>query len=76
MNDKHNSDQGTTDEPALTQRNTETVRGETTLADESITELLIDEGSTRTNLGVVPSSYGAAGGTTDATEEGGDGSGI
>jgi hypothetical protein len=76
MNEKHNSDQGTADEPALTQRNTETVRGETTLADESIADLVIDEGSTRVNLGVVPSSYGAAGGTTDATEEGGDGAGI
>lgn len=77
MNDKQtNSGEGATDEPALTQRNTETVRGETSLADDGIAELLIDETSTRMNLGVIPSSYGAAGGTTDATEEGGDGSGI
>ncbi len=71
-----NSGQGTTDEPALTQRNTETVRGETALADESTAESNLDESSTRTKSGAVPSSYGAAGGTTDATEEGGDGTGI
>ncbi|HEY0396412.1 MAG TPA: hypothetical protein VGD01_18190 [Candidatus Elarobacter sp.] len=75
MNDRTNSDEGATDEPALTQRNTETIRGE---------ETLVGEGSTESNLGgdsgtrprAVPSSYGAAGGTTDATEEGGDGTGI
>jgi hypothetical protein len=61
MNNRTNPDEGATDEPALTQRNTETIRGEETLA---------DDGS------AVPASYGAAGGTTDATEEGGDGTGI
>jgi hypothetical protein len=70
------SDQGTTDEPALTQRNTETIRGETTLAEENTEESNLGESSTRTKSGVIPSSYGAAGGTTDATEEGGDGTGI
>jgi hypothetical protein len=76
MNDQQkNSDQGTTGEPALTQRNSETVRGETTLADDSASESL-EETSTRTKSGAIPASYGAAGGTTDATEEGGDGTGI
>lgn len=65
------------DEPALTQKNTETVRGEATLAKGESTESnLSGETSTRTKLGAVPSSYGAAGGTTDATEEGGDGTGT
>ena len=71
-NDRTDPGEGATDEPALTQRNTETIRGEETLADE-VSELTMDRTSTRT---VIPSSYGAAGGTTDATEEGGDGSGI
>ena len=74
--DTTNSADNTTDEPALTQRNTETVRGETTLADEGDTESNLDESSTHTKSGAIPSSYGAAGGTTDATEEGGDGTGI
>lgn len=78
MNDNGtNSDDGATDEPALTQRNSETVRGETNLAGEGTAESnLDDQTSTRTRSGAIPSSYGAAGGTTDATEEGGDGSGI
>lgn len=48
-------------EPALTERNTETIRGEEILAgDES---------------GDEPApAYGKRGGTDDATEEGGDGS--
>ncbi len=55
---------GSTDEPALTQRNTETIRGEEILAgDDSVDE-------------TAPAVYGKAGGTTDATEEGGDGTGI
>jgi hypothetical protein len=45
-----------TSEPALTQKNSQTIIGEETLAG--------DGGS------AVPSSYGAAGGTTDAYEEG------
>jgi hypothetical protein len=75
MNDRTDS-RNTTDEPALTQRNSETVRGETTLADEGTAESNLDESSTRTRGGAIPTSYGAAGGTTDATEEGGDGAGI
>ena len=76
MNDETTNEQGTTDEPALTQRNTETIRGETTLADETTEESNVEETSTHTKSGAIPSSYGAAGGTTDATEEGGDGTGI
>ena len=49
-------------EPALTERNTETIRGEEILAgDESGDE-------------TAPAAYGKHGGTDDATEEGGDGS--
>jgi hypothetical protein len=67
-NERTNSGNGAAaDEPALTQKNSQTVTGETTLADQT---------STRTETGAIPSSYGAAGGTTDATEEGGDGTGI
>jgi hypothetical protein len=51
------------DEPALTERNTATIRGEEILADHH-----------RDEPG--PVAYGKAGGTTDATEEGGDGTGI
>jgi hypothetical protein len=76
MNDRTESGQTANDEPALTQQNSETVRGETTLADEGTAESNLDESSTRTRSGAIPSSYGAAGGTTDATEEGGDGTGI
>jgi hypothetical protein len=66
-------------EPALTEKNSETVREETTLADEGGTTAdegrttapnLSGETSTRTKSGAIPSSYGAAGGTTDAYEEG------
>jgi hypothetical protein len=57
-----NPDEGAGDEPALTRKNTETIRGEELLAD-------VRTASVRT-------SYGSAGGTTDATEEGGDGTGI
>ena len=57
-----NPDEGAADEPALTEKNSATVRGEETLAGDRPV-------SART-------SYGSAGGTTDATEEGGDGTGI
>jgi len=50
-----------TDEPALTQRNTETIRGEEILAGDDT----VDE--------TAPAVYGKGGGTTDAIEEGGDG---
>jgi hypothetical protein len=53
-----------TDEPALTQRNTETIRGEETLA-----------GDERAGA-KAPVAYGEHGDATDATEEGGDGTGI
>jgi hypothetical protein len=53
-----------TDEPALTERNTETIRGEDILA-----------GDDRAGDSV-PAAYGKGGGTTDATEEGGDGTGT
>ena len=76
MNDRTDPGQTANDEPALTERNTETVRGETTLADEGSAESNLDESSTRTRSGAIPSSYGASGGTADATEEGGDGTGI
>ena len=77
MNDRTNPGTENNDEPGLTERNTETVRGEDQLADESTAESNLDDStSTRTRLGAIPSSYGAAGGTTDATEEGGDGTGI
>jgi hypothetical protein len=56
-----NPDEGAIDEPALTGKNTETIRGEEILAGDAA---------------FVRTSYGAAGGTTDATEEGGDGTGI
>ncbi len=50
-----------TDEPALTQRNSETIRAEETLAGDE----LPDEPATP--------AYGKRGGRADATEEGGDG---
>jgi hypothetical protein len=50
-------------EPALTERNTETIRGEEILAGDDGDE-------------TVPAAYGKRGGTADATEEGGDGTGI
>jgi hypothetical protein len=69
--------QGTSDEPALTEKNSRTIRGEEVLEKGGRVESNLDrETSTRTKSGVIPSSYGAAGGTTDATEEGGDGTGI
>jgi hypothetical protein len=53
----------TTDEPALTDRNSETVRGEEILAGDG------DEEKAAV-------AYGKTGGTTDATEEGGDGADL
>jgi hypothetical protein len=50
-----------TDEPALTERNTETIRGEAILAGDE--ERGVDREA---------AAYGQRGGTTDATEEGGD----
>ena len=59
-----NPDTSAGEEPGLTEKNTETVRGEEILAETDLRPA-----SVRT-------SYGSAGGTTDATEEGGDGTGI
>ena len=59
-----NPDTSAGEEPGLTEKNSETVRGEEILAEPGI------------GAGSVRTSYGAAGGTTDATEEGGDGTGI
>ncbi|MBV8368695.1 MAG: hypothetical protein JO036_07120 [Candidatus Eremiobacteraeota bacterium] len=63
---------GTADEPALTEKNSRTVLGEETLADESVEVESNRPGatSTHTKVGAIPASYGAAGGTTDAYEEG------
>ncbi|MDB5071994.1 MAG: hypothetical protein JWM87_3105 [Candidatus Eremiobacteraeota bacterium] len=61
--------QAATGEPALTQKNSATVRGEEILADSGTAEDLSGETTTRTKTGAMPPSYGAAGGTTDAYEE-------
>ena len=74
-NNRTNPDEGALDEPTLTQKNSETVRGE---------EILAAEGTVESNRNEEPglryvsarTSYGEGGGTTDATEEGGDGTGI
>jgi hypothetical protein len=58
-------DAGTSEEPALTQRNTATVGGEQDLSTEA----------TGGSGGAAP-TYGPAGNTTDAEEEGADGAGI
>ena len=65
MNDDSSGvpDAGTSDEPALTERNTATVHGEEDLSAES------------SGAGAAP-TYGPAGNTTDAEEEGADGHGI
>jgi hypothetical protein len=56
-------DAGTSEEPALTQRNTATVQGEEDLSADA------------SGGGTAP-TYGPAGDTTDAEEEGADGAGI
>ncbi|HZX68235.1 MAG TPA: hypothetical protein VFE70_05085 [Candidatus Elarobacter sp.] len=73
--DRTNPDKSAGDEPGLTDKNTETIRGEETLADEGTIESKRNE---EPGIRATPArtSYGAAGGTTDATEEGGDGTGI
>ncbi|HEV3088581.1 MAG TPA: hypothetical protein VGX96_15310 [Candidatus Elarobacter sp.] len=85
MNDDRTQarDVGETEEPELTEKNSRTISAEEMLADESteVESKLTGETSTHTKLGVIPSSYGAAGGTTDAYEEGageheGEGTGI
>ena len=70
MNDKSSGvpDAGTSDEPALTQRNTVTVGGEQDLS-------TLASGGDGGVGGAAP-TYGPAGNTTDAEEEGADGHGI
>jgi hypothetical protein len=58
-----------TGEPALTQKNSATIRGEEILADSGTAGDLAGETGTRTTTGSMPPSYGAAGDTTDAYEE-------
>jgi len=70
-----NPDAGANDEPALTEKNTETVRGEETLA-ETPPIASNRNGEPGIRAGSAKTAYGSAGGTTDATEEGGDGTGI
>ncbi len=62
-----------TAEPSLTQKNSETVRGEETLADDGTAETNVEDTSTRTKLGAVPSSYGAPGGLLDEGRRAGQG---
>ena len=76
MNDDSSDipDAGTSEEPALTQRNTATVRGEEDLSTESAGA---DGGeSPAGGSGGAAPTYGPAGNTTDAEEEGADGDGI
>ncbi|HZO94576.1 MAG TPA: hypothetical protein VFB22_12545 [Candidatus Baltobacteraceae bacterium] len=51
---------GTSPEPELTQKNTETVRGEESLAQSGTGDA--ESTSTHTKVGAIPSSYGAPGG--------------
>ena len=62
-------DAGTSEEPALTQRNTATVQGEEDLSADA------SNGGGVSGAGAAP-TYGPAGNTTDAEEEGADGAGI
>jgi hypothetical protein len=75
MNNRTNPEEGALDEPALTQKNSATVLGEEQITDSGESSAERDA-SERTQVRVMPSSYGAAGDTADATEEGGDGTGI
>ena len=54
-----------TAEPALTQKNSETVRGEEALSEGGAAEGNVEETSTHTKLGAIPSSYGAPGGMVE-----------
>ena len=64
-------DAGTTEEPALTQRNTATVGGEQDLSADAS-----GGGDSSGGGGGGAPTYGPAGNTTDAEEEGADGAGI
>ncbi|HEV2643924.1 MAG TPA: hypothetical protein VGT98_14510 [Candidatus Elarobacter sp.] len=76
MNDNSSGvpDAGTSEEPALTQRDTATVHAEGDLSAEASSA---DDGgaSAAGGSGGAP-TYGPAGNTTDAEEEGADGQGI
>jgi hypothetical protein len=74
-NNRTNPDEGALDEPTLTQKNSATVHGEEILAEDDSAESNRNE-EPGLNTASVRTSYGAGGGTTDATEEGGDGTGI
>jgi hypothetical protein len=73
MNDDRNRDADNTgpEEPELTQRNSRTVLSEDDLAEAEAEsdELKVEGSSTRTKLGVIPSSYGASGGIGENAEE-------
>jgi hypothetical protein len=56
---------GTENEPSLTQKNSETVKGEETLADRGAAQGEVEGTSTRTKIGAIPSSYGAPGGLSE-----------
>ena len=73
MNDNSSGvpDAGTSDEPALTQRNSATVHGEEHLSVKASG----GESSQGGSSGAAP-TYGPAGNTTDAEDEGADGHGI
>jgi hypothetical protein len=66
-------DAGTTEEPALTQRNTATVGGEQDLSANASGG---GDSSGGESGGDAAPTYGPAGDTTDAEEEGADGDGI
>jgi hypothetical protein len=83
MNDNSSGvpDAGTSEEPALTQRNTATVQGvEDLSADAAATggsaSTSTSTSSSGSGSGGAAPTYGPAGNTTDAEEEGADGAGI
>jgi hypothetical protein len=77
MNDTSSGvpDAGTSAEPALTQRNTATVGGEQDLSTDAAGADGDGASSSAASGGAAP-TYGPAGNTTDAEEEGADGHGI
>ena len=60
-------DAGTASEPALTQKNSATVKGEESLAEGAAERI---ETSTHARDGAIPSSYGSHGGTAPQADEG------
>ena len=61
----NSSDQDANEEPALTERNSQTIR-----AEEDLVERGTVETSTRVRSGAIPSSYGARGGVAPQADEG------